>query len=207
MPSASPELKKRVAVLMVTVPVMLGLIFFVPAGTLRYWQAWAFMAVLMIPPQLTLIPRYIMYSRLGWIDTYWAFLVPSAWSVMYMFLMRQFMATIPDALLDAASIDGAGDFRVFTRVILPLCNSALATVATFTFITRWNDFINPLIFTSDESMYNMVVGLASLLQQKVFLDFGVQMAGTIVTFVPILVVFLFCQKYFTRGIVLSGVKG
>jgi len=168
---------------------------------------WAFMAVLMIPPQLTLIPRYILYGRLGWIDTYWAFLVPGAWSVMYMFLMRQFIATIPNALLDAANIDGCSDFATFRLLVLPLSRSALATVATFTFITRWNDFINPLIFTSDESMYNMVVGLASILQQRVYLNFGVQMAGTIVTFLPILVVFLFFQQYFTRGIVLSGVKG
>lgn len=168
---------------------------------------WAFMAVLMIPPQLTLIPRYIMYSRLGWIDTYWAFLVPGIWSVMYMFLMRQFIATVPDALLDAANIDGCNDFVVFRLVILPLSKAALATVATFTFIHKWNDFINPLIYTSDESMYNMVVGLASILQQRVYLNFGVQMAGAIVTFLPILVIFLFFQQYFTRGIILSGIKG
>jgi multiple sugar transport system permease protein len=167
---------------------------------------WMFMAVLMIPPQLTLIPRYIMYGRLGWIDTYWAFLVPGLWSVMYMFLMRQFISTIPNALLDAASIDGCSDFVVFRVVILPLSKSALATVATFTFINKWNDFINPLIYTTDESMYNMVVGLASILQQRVYLNFGVQMAGTIITFLPILVIFLFFQQYFTRGIVLSGIK-
>jgi multiple sugar transport system permease protein len=167
---------------------------------------WMFMAVLMIPPQLTLIPRYIMYGRLGWIDTYWAFLVPGLWSVMYMFLMRQFISTIPDALLDAASIDGCSDFLVFRVIILPLSKSALATVATFTFINKWNDFINPLIYTTDESMYNMVVGLASILQQRIYLNFGVQMAGTIITFLPILVIFLFFQQYFTRGIVLSGMK-
>jgi multiple sugar transport system permease protein len=168
---------------------------------------WGFMAVLMIPPQLTLIPRYILYSRLGWIDTYWSFLIPGAWSVMYMFLMRQFISAIPNALLDAADIDGCNDFKMFRLIVLPLSRSALATVATFTFINKWNDFVNPLIFTSDESMYNMIVGLASLLQQRVYLSFGVQMAGTIVTFIPILIVFLFFQKYFTRGIVLSGVKG
>jgi multiple sugar transport system permease protein len=90
---------------------------------------------------------------------------------------------------------------------LPLSKAALATVATFTFINKWNDFINPLIYTSDESMYNMVVGLASILQQRVYLNFGVQMAGAIVTFLPILVIFLFFQQYFTRGIILSGIKG
>ena len=102
-------------------------------------------------------------------------------------------------------IDVAKGVEDRTKKLTEVCR--YRNIPIFTFINKWNDFINPLIFTNDESMYNMIVGLASILQQRVWLNFGVQMAGTIVTFVPILIVFLFFQQYFTRGIVLSGVKG
>jgi ABC-type glycerol-3-phosphate transport system permease component len=166
---------------------------------------WVFMAILMVPSQMTLIPRYIMYSQFNWIDTYWSFLIPGIWSVMFMFLMRQFISTIPDSLLDSANIDGCGDFRIYAEIILPLSKAALATVATLTFINKWNDFINPLIYTSNDSMYNMIAGLTSMLQR--IPNFGIQMASAIVTFVPILLIFIFFQKYFTEGIVLAGIKG
>ncbi|MEN6316282.1 MAG: carbohydrate ABC transporter permease [Clostridiaceae bacterium] len=166
---------------------------------------WIFMAVLMVPSQLTLIPRYIMYSKFNWIDTFWAFLIPGMWSVMFMFLMKQYISTIPDSLIDAANIDGCGDFIIFFRIIIPLSKSALATVATFTFMNKWNDFMNPLIYTSDSTMYNIVVGFASLLQRTA--NFGIQMASAVVSFIPIFILFLFFQKYFTEGIVLTGIKG
>lgn len=201
------------SVVISAIPVLTSIIICCAVGFIfakkRFWGKqvlfWMFMAVLMIPSQMTLIPRYIMYSKFNWIDTYWAFLVPGIWSVMYMFLMRQFISTIPDSLLDAAKIDGCGDFRVFAEMILPLCRSAIATVATLSFVSKWNDFMNPLIFTSSDSMYNMIVGLASMLQKTG--NFGIQMASAVVTFLPTLILFIAFQRYFTEGIALSGIKG
>lgn len=166
---------------------------------------WIFMSTMMIPSELTLIPRYIMYDWFGWIDTFWPFLIPGIWSVMLMFLMRQFMKTLPDALIDAANIDGCGDWKTFFVIILPLCQPAMATVTIFTFMHRWNDFMNPLIFVSSESMYNMVVGLATMVQQNG--GFGLKMAAGVINFLPMLIIFLFFQKYFTEGIARSGIKG
>lgn len=166
---------------------------------------WYFMIAIMIPYQATIVSNYMLYDKLGWINTYWAFLVPGLWTVLYMFMMRQYMATIPNALLDAAKIDGAGEWRTFFQIVLPICGPALSTVAIFTFMNSWNNFMGPLIFTTSDKMYNLIVGLASLNQQTA--SFGKQMTVGVITFIPMFIVYMSFQKYFVDGITIGSVKG
>lgn len=166
---------------------------------------WYFMIAIMVPYQATIVSNYLVYNYLKWINTYWAFLIPGAWSVVYMFMMRQYIFSLPDALIEAARIDGAGEWCVFFRVILPLCGPALSTVALFTFMNHWNNFMSALVFTTSENMYNLVVGLATLNQKTA--SFNMQMTAGVITCLPIFVVYLFLQRYFIEGIVAGGVKG
>lgn len=165
---------------------------------------WFFMAAIMIPFQALMVSNYIVYNFYNWIDTYTVFMVPGLWTVVYMFMMRQFIRNIPNSLLEAAKIDGAGEWKIYFRVILPLCGPALSSVAIFSFMDKWNDFLVPLIFTSSENMYNLMVGLATMLQNTPY--FNTQMTSGVISFVPMFIVFLALQKYFIDGIVMSGIK-
>lgn len=165
---------------------------------------WIFMAVIMVPQQLLIIPKYIMFSNFGWINTYWALIVPELWAIMGVFLVRQFMQGIPVELEEAARIDGANDITVFFKVMLPLSMPVIATVGTFAFISNWNDLFQPLIYMTQEKMFPVTVGLASLLGKEG--NFGVEMAGATLSFIPTFLIFLFFQKYFTEGIQMSGMK-
>lgn len=165
---------------------------------------WILMTMIMVPSQVLLIPRYLLFSQFGWINTYWALIVPGAWNVVSVFLMRQFISTIPDDLEEAARIDGAGDLYVVFGIIAKLAVPAMATVAIFTFIGLWNDLLDPLIFLNSPNMYPLTVGLATLIQQQG--NFGLQMAGATITFVPTVIVYLLLQRYFTEGIALTGLK-
>lgn len=166
---------------------------------------WYFMLALMIPYQATIVSNYLVYNFYGWINTYTVFLVPSLWTVMYMFMMKQNIVTIPDSLLEAARIDSAGEWRIFFEIILPLSAPALSTVAIFSFMNNWNNYMGPLIFTTSEDMYNLIVGLATMNQRVP--SFNMQMTAGVVTSVPIVIVYLCLQKYFVDGIVAGGVKG
>lgn len=163
---------------------------------------WSMVAMIMIPIQLLVIPQYVLFNWLNWIDTYWAILVPDIWVVVGVFFARQYMQTIPRELDQAALIDGAGDWQVFFRVILPLCGPVIATIGTFTFISNWNDLFRPLIFMLSERMYPLMVGLATLYSLEG--NFGIQMAASTLSFIPTFLFFLYFQRYFTRGIQLSG---
>ena len=165
---------------------------------------WIFMAVIMIPSQLLIIPKYIMFAKFEWINTYWALIVPEIWGIMGVFLVRQFLQSLPNDFEEAARIDGAGDFQVFFKVILPLSIPVVATVGTFSFISNWNDLFQPLIFMTQEKMYPVTVGLASLLGKEG--NFGIEMAGSALSFIPTFLIFLFFQRYFTEGIQMSGLK-
>ncbi len=184
---------------------LLGYIFAKKEFAGRNIVFWFFMLAVMIPYQALIVSNYLVYNYLNWIDRYVVFLVPGLWTVIYMFMMKQFIVTIPDSLIEAARMDNAGEFTIFWKVILPLCKPALCTVAIFTFMDKWNDFMGPLIFTSSDSMFNLVVGLATMIQRTV--SFKTQMTSGVITFIPIFVVFLALQRYFTDGIVMSGVKG
>lgn len=165
---------------------------------------WVFMAVIMIPSQLLIIPKYIMFADFGWINTYWALIVPELWGIMGVFLVRQFLQSIPDDFEEAARIDGANDLQVFFKIIMPLAIPVVATVGTFSFISNWNDLFQPLIFMTQEKMFPVTVGLASLLGKEG--NFGIEMAGSTLSFIPTFLIFLFFQRYFTEGIQMSGLK-
>ena len=166
---------------------------------------WVFMGTLMVPGTVTIVPLFLLLSRLGWVDTYAALIIPAATSIFGTFLMRQFFMTIPRDYDDAATIDGAGRLQIYYRVILPLGKPALATLATLTFLGHWNDFLYPLIMTTRGIMRPLTVGLATMVIQEG--GAGVQMAGATVTFMPTFIIFLVMQRYVVQGIALSGVKG
>ncbi|MFC4025067.1 carbohydrate ABC transporter permease [Oceanobacillus longus] len=200
------------SVVITIIPVFSQMLF---AGVLGYIFAkkkfpgreiifWIFMAVIMIPQQLLIIPKYIMFSDFGWINTYWALIIPELWGIMGVFLVRQFMQGLPNELEEAARIDGASDIKVFFKIILPLSLPVVATVGTFAFISNWNDLFQPLIYMTQEKMFPVTVGLASLLGKEG--DFGIEMAGATLSFIPTFVIFLFFQRYFTEGIQMSGLK-
>lgn len=183
---------------------ILGYVFAKKAFKGREVIFWMLMATVMIPKQLLIIPNYILFGWFDWINTLYPLIVPELWGIMGVFLVRQFMQSIPKELEEAAYMDGAGDFQIFFKVIVPLSVPAMAVVGTFAFIGNWNDFFTPLIFTTSEDVYPLTVGLASLLDREG--NFGVEMAAATVSFIPSFVIFLFFQKYFTEGISLSGLK-
>lgn len=166
---------------------------------------WMFMAMLMVPGQVTLIPNFLILRQLDWINTYQGLILPLSTSVFSTFLMRQYMKSIPRDYDDAAFIDGANDFTIFFRVLMPLCQPAIAVLATLSFINSWNDFLYPLIVTQRDEMRTLQVALATSLTQQT--EAGVQFAATTFTFLPTAIIFLALQRYVVRGVALSGVKG
>ncbi len=164
-----------------------------------------FLGTMMIPGQVTMIPSFMVLHWLGWVDTYAALIVPGLASAFGTFLLRQFFMTIPRDLEDAAAIDGCGKFGVLWRIILPLSRPALATLGIFTFMGVFNDFLWALIVVSSEEMRTVQLGLA-IFRDRYQTDWGQQMAASVVATLPILTVFFFAQKYFIKGITLSGMK-
>jgi multiple sugar transport system permease protein len=165
------------------------------------------LSVLMVPSQVTLIPVYYVMAQLGWINTHYPLIVP-AWfgNAFGIFLLRQFFLTLPQELMDAAKIDGCTPYGVYARIWLPLAKPALVTLAILSFIGTWNDFLSPLIYLNDQSMMTLPVGLASF-QGLHYSDWGPLMAGAFMACIPMIVLFVAGQRYFVRGIVLSGLKG
>lgn len=166
------------------------------------------LATVMLPTQVTLIPQYVIFRSLGWIDTFLPLVVPAylGGSAVYIFLLRQFFLTIPVELDEAARIDGASSFTVWTRVMLPLSKPILATVAVFSFVHFWNDFMGPLIYLNSTRKLTLAVGLRVF--QGVYGTYmHLLMAVATVALIPILVIFFFAQKQFVRSIVLTGIKG
>jgi multiple sugar transport system permease protein len=164
-----------------------------------------FLGTMMIPGQVTMIPSFLVLHWLGWIDTYPALIVPGLASAFGTFLLRQFFLTLPRDLEDAASIDGCSRFGVLWRIILPLSRPALATLAVFTFMGVFNDFLWALIVISSDELKTVQLGLA-IFRDRYQTDWGQLMAASVTATLPILLVFFFAQKYFIRGITLSGMK-
>lgn len=189
----------------VLIAALLGYIFAKKKFRFKGTVFWFFMMAVMVPYQALIVSNYMVYSYLDWINKYVVFLIPGLWTVIYMFMMRQFISTIPDSLIEAARIDGGGEWKIFFQIILPLSKPSLCTVAIFTFMDKWNDFMGPLLFTTDESMYNLVVGLSTMIQKNSTIK--TQMCIGVVTFIPIFIVYLALQKYFIDGIATTGVKG
>lgn len=166
------------------------------------------LATIMLPPQVTLIPIFKIFTTLGWYDTFYPLTVPSFFGggVFAIFLLRQYYMTIPVEMDEAAKIDGAGTFQVFTKVILPQVKPALGTVAILSFMGHWNDFLGPLIYLSDPAKRTLALALWSF-QGEHAVEWHLLMAAATVVMLPLLVIFFCAQKYFIQGVVISGVKG
>lgn len=166
----------------------------------------ALIATLMIPYQVTLIPSFILFSKIGWVGTHLPLWVPAFWGGAFgTFLLRQFYLTIPLDLAESARIDGANIFQIFTHIYIPLSKPALATLGIFTFMWRWNDLLDPLIYVSELKQLTLTVGL-SFFQNQYGGKWTLMMAGAVVSILPILLVFFFAQKYFIQGIAMTGIK-
>jgi multiple sugar transport system permease protein len=165
------------------------------------------LSTLMIPYHVTLVPRFILFSKLGWINTYLPLTVPAfTGSSFLIFLMRQYMMTIPFDLDEAAYIDGANRFDVFWRIILPLSRPALVLVVVFTFVGVWNDFLQPLIYLNDPQLFTVSLGL-SFFQGTRETNWNLLMAGSLLATIPPLLLFFFAQRQLIGGISIEGLKG
>jgi len=164
-----------------------------------------FLSMMLVPGQVTLVPNFLLYMRLNILNTPWAILIPGLWSISNMFIVRQYCLSLPDSVIEAATIDGSGDFRTFFTIVVPMLKLPIAVMSLFAFIGFWNVYMPVIIFLRDPSMYNLTAGLATLVQKDG--NYGVQMVGAVVAMLPVFLVYIFCQRYFIEGVNLSGVKG
>jgi multiple sugar transport system permease protein len=165
-----------------------------------------YLATMMIPFPVTMIPNFILMRYLNWIDTFQALILPPAFSAFSTFLLRQYFLSIPVEMDDAARVDGASSFRIWWQIILPLSGPALATLAIFTFLGQWNNFLWPLVITNSEKMRTLPVGLAAF-QSQYSIQWNLLMAGSVIAVLPILLIYIVGQKWFVRGITLTGMGG
>ena len=166
----------------------------------------ALLAALVIPAQVAMMPLFLLLKQMGLVNTYAGAIVPGMAAIFGIFLVRQYARSIPDELLEAARIDGAGEWRIFFRIVLPMLKPVLVTLAIFTFMGAWNDFMWPLIVLTDQQHYTLPVALASLSREHI-MDVEMMMAGAVVTVVPVLALFLLLQRYYIQGLLLGSVKG
>jgi len=165
------------------------------------------LATMMLPYPVTMVPLYVLFNRLGWINTFLPLVVPAYLGIpFYIFLMRQFFLTIPRDFEDAARIDGANTLQIIARIMLPMAMPALATVTIFTFQATWNDFLAPLIYLQRPELYTVTLGL-QFFRSTYTTNWAYLMAASLVTTLPVIVVFFAAQRYFIEGITLTGVKG
>ena len=165
------------------------------------------LGTMMLPPQVTMIPVFLIFKKLGWFNTLYPLWVPSfLGSAFFIFLLRQFMKSIPTDLEDAAKIDGCSFFGIYWRIILPLIKPALAAIAIFTFMHAWNDFMGPLIYVSDQRLYPLSLGLF-IFQTAHRAEHGMLMAASTLMTLPVVVTFFLAQRYFIQGVTLTGMKG
>ncbi|NLE97550.1 MAG: carbohydrate ABC transporter permease [Propionibacterium sp.] len=163
------------------------------------------LATIMIPLQVILIPVYQVVADLGLVNSLWGMIIPAAATPTGVFLLRQYMLTIPDELIEAARVDGSGEFRTFLTIVLPLCKPALAVVAIFSVMWRWNDFLWPLVVAQSERVYTLPVALARFNAEET-VPFNLILAMSVVSIVPVVIAFLFFQKQIATGIANTGIK-
>lgn len=167
------------------------------------------LATMMLPGQVTLVPVYLLFKQIGWLNTFLPLIVPN-WlggGAFSIFLLRQFFSTLPIELDDAAKIDGCSLFSIYARILLPLTKPALATVAIFSFFGNWNDFMGPLIYLSKGSQYTLALGLQFYISAHGQVEWNLMMAATCMSILPLLVVFFSAQRTFVQGVALTGLKG
>ena len=164
------------------------------------------LSTMMLPYMVWMIPLYVLFTKIGWIDTFYPLTVPAFFgNPLYIFLLRQFFMGIPRDLEDAAKIDGCSYLRIYWQIMMPLVKPCLATVAVFTFMGAWNDFLGPLLYLQSPDSYTVAVGLQVFLTQH-SADWGLLMAASTMIVIPVITVFFFAQKQFIQGIVLTGLK-
>jgi len=165
------------------------------------------MGTMMLPYQVTMIPLFLMFQRIGWLNTYYPLIVPAFFAhPFFVFLLRQFFLTLPRELEDAARVDGCNPLQIWWRIILPLAYPALATVTVFSFLGSWNEFIGPLIYLTDQKIYTLSLGL-SVFKSSYTTQWGYLMAASVTMTLPPLLIFFATQRYFVQGIALTGIKG
>ena len=173
----------------------------------RDWIFLILLAALMIPGQVTVVPNYITIGRLGWINTYQGIIIPGA-SVAYgTFLLRQYYKTLQPEILDAAKVDGADHLRTLWSIVIPLAKPAIISFGLLSVVSKWNDYLWPLIITNREEWYVLPIGIRRLLVQEGFIAWGPVMAGSVFVVLPVLIVFLYAQRYIVDGIAAGAVKG
>ena len=160
---------------------------------------------MMIPPDSIIVPKYVLFKWFGITDSMWAIVLPAIFDVFFVFLLRQFFMSIPDSLSEAALIDGASHFRIYSTVVMPLSGPAITTMVMFTFIWAWNDYMNPYIFITSPEKQMISVGM-KMFQINNSVDYGLLMAASTLVLVPVLIVFIFAQKHFVEGIATTGMK-
>src|SRR6266487_533488 len=165
------------------------------------------LATIMIPREVTIVPRFLLFSQIGLVNTLWPLILPAWFGYpFFIFLLRQFFMSIPRELYDAARIDGASTFRIFTSVILPLSKPALAAVAIFAFIGNWSNVLDPLIYIRSQDLYTLALGL-NLFRGVNFTQFNLLMAVSIIQLLPVLIIFFLAQRLFVQGVTLTGMGG
>jgi len=164
-------------------------------------------ATLLVPGTVTLVPLFVLMSKLNLVDTYWAVILPAAAGPLGVFLMRQFMLAIPDDLLEAARVDGAREFTIFWKIVIPLSAPAIAALGIVTFLPSWNALLWPLVVLTSQEHYTLPVALAIFARGQFQADYGLLMAGSVVLVVPVILVFLFLQRHFTQSVTMTGIKG
>jgi multiple sugar transport system permease protein len=179
---------------------------------LKWWgrDTWfvVLLATMMLPFHVIMIPIYMIFRSLGWLDTWLPLIVPAFFgNPFYIFLLRQFFLGLPRDLEDAARVDGAGSFRILWQIFLPLSKPVLVTVAMFTFVATWNDFLGPLLYLTSINNMTVTVGLSMFIGRTGATNWPNMMAGATLALTPILILFLVFQKYFVKGIALTGMKG
>jgi multiple sugar transport system permease protein len=173
----------------------------------RDWFFWVTLSTMMIPGAVLMVPLYGLFRELGWVGTNLPLWVPAFFASAYnIFLLRQFFLTIPRDLGEAAEIDGCGELRIFAQIVLPLMRPALIVVALFSFMYVWNDFMGPLIYLTDERLFTLALGLQAFQSRLGGTEVHLLMAAGTLVILPVLVLFLFAQRYFIEGIAMSGLK-
>jgi multiple sugar transport system permease protein/alpha-1,4-digalacturonate transport system permease protein len=192
-------------VLTVSVNLLCGYVF----AKFRFWGRdvlfFAILGALMIPIQVILVPEFLVVSWMGLLNSPWGVILPRAAEAFGVFMVRQFMVSIPDDLIEAARLDGASEFRIFRRIVLPLSKPIIAVLVIFTFMWRWNDFAWPLVVLTDQTTFTLPLGL-NLLRGEANPDWGGVMALALVSLLPMLLIFLIFQRYLVQGIASTGLK-
>jgi multiple sugar transport system permease protein len=202
------------SVLLAVAATLLSLIFNVMAGYAFAKLRFAgrdrifrlMLGAVVIPGQVAMVPLFLLLKHLGLVNSYGGIIVPALASIFGIFLVRQYALSIPDDLLEAARIDGASEWRIFSLIVVPLLRPIIVTLAVFTLLGTWNDFMWPLIVLSDQELYTLPVALASLSREHVQ-DNELMMAGSVLTILPVLVVFLALQRYYIQGLMMGSIKG